>query len=124
MDDKDFKDLTDSIKEAGQMRRDDPRLDPKVIATYWAMTGKTEWKHDWRSQDGRGSDPHICWKCKRESYTNDSKCLVPDPIPLSVAELAFFMRDQCIAREWTNALLDIKAHDSPEKWIKAALTIR
>ena len=40
---------------------------------------------------------------------------------VGIGDLAFFMRDKCDKRDWTNALLSIDMEDSPQKWIKAAV---
>lgn len=76
------------------MTETDILKDPLAIKTYWEMMGVTEWEHAY--QNPYNLNPTICEKCNIASKTrHKGPCLIPDPIPLSVGDLAFFMANQC-----------------------------
>ena len=107
--------------------------DPEVVQVYWEMKGVTEWGH--RLQNIAGMID--CTKCG--AVSNPPKrtlcsetCSIPDPIGMSVGDLAFFMRDKCVKhdriRKWEMFLEELVncniTHayrmSTPEQWIRAA----
>ena len=115
----------------------DIRTDPKTVATYWAMMGKTGWNHKLRD----GLLGVSCQKCSAPSdppnrtlCSEKGKCPVPDPITMSVAELAEYMMKQCEDIPYIQALAEVLnrpylgdygwKHSTPEQRIEAATTAR
>ena len=114
----------------------DPRTDPDVLKTYWEMKGVTEFEHTEKLCKLPDSDfayRWMCSKCREDSDDIDTEnCPIPDPITMSVWELAWFMRDQCEANiphgKWVVELCQICtegkgpiiARSTPEQWIEAA----
>ena len=88
----------------------DIRLDPYVIKTYWAMRG------------------YPIPECRVLDFV--SNAVKYAPIPMSVGDLAFWMRDKCVDVLWFSHLQiniggwhdaeDTIKKSTPEQWIKAA----
>ena len=127
----------------------DIRTDPDVLRVYWEMKGVTEFEHTEKLCKLPDSDfayRWMCSKCRVDSddlHTDD--CPIPDPITMSVWELAGFMRDQCVAEcreQWDRVKWDLyfeatnnknatSFHDfssqwfsdeaKPEQWIEAGV---
>ena len=114
-----------------------------TIETYWQMMGVTEWDHrtGFVGEDKPAQECHNChclfpetkWKSDKrlgdyiyKAYSFGG-CSVPDPIPLSPAELAFFMRDKCSRRKFSDACGNLHGNVFPgflsaEEWIDAAVS--
>lgn len=82
--------------------KEDPRLDPDVIKVFWEMRGETEWRHSSKpigfAWGGPATKVWRCSKCgKTASYSDmiEDRCTTPDPITMSLGDLAFWMRDKC-----------------------------
>lgn len=68
------------------MTETDILKDPVTIKTYWEMKNTGQWLHNLTSLDQ-------CSKCGK--IIGNANCFIPDPIPLSVGDLVFFMANQC-----------------------------
>ena len=116
----------------------DIRQDPEVMRVYWEMftqaTGMTQWTH----KIGRIRAGY-CDKCgKHLDRLPYGRCEIPDPITMSVADLAFWMRDKCDPEQWEWELVEcyfgnqlnmsfaararVALHQAtPKQWIYAAV---
>ena len=99
----------------------------EVTKVYWEMMGVAEGEHELENIAGVID----CRKCgavsspPRRTLCSEA-CSIPDPIPLSPAELAFFMRDKCKDIGWERAISVGPEYEgmclaTPEQWIKAAV---
>ena len=85
----------------------------RVIAAYWALKKRTYWPHRWQGAWTQGNYPVSndceCYKCLllKRDWTEKDDCKVPDPIPGSLADIAFAMRDACDANIWIEKLIDL-----------------
>ena len=77
---------------------EDIRLDPKVAETYWDMMGCEGYEHDRQNWYDIFEKCSKCGKVVVRGKFNDL-CKIPDPIPLSPAELAEYMMRQCYAMD-------------------------
>jgi len=98
------------------------QFDETTTRIYWEMMGKC-FDHRMLVQSGK-------WKCTRCGGDNDHKlCPVPDPIPLSEGDLAFYMTDKIAAQnntEMTTAWLRSLEDDEiyiVKSWLKITPTI-
>jgi len=68
----------------------------ETAAVYWDMMGKSVFEHDitYKPTCLLGFKAH-CKKCDKDTEEYDYECPVPDPIPLSPAELAEYMMRKC-----------------------------
>lgn len=123
----------------------DIRKDPEVVRVYWEMVGISEYRCTPRHYNRNGHPDHpdmICKKCStvyRGFFEclalQPTKCQYPDPIPLSIGDLAFWMKSKCERYVWMNELfllyqkkrgtievgLSECLYDmEPEQWIRAA----
>jgi len=92
----------------------DTREDPRVIAVFWAMRGETEWPHDSVQKEVREDSAGLyeirrCIKCDAEWIWHTKygecdyptkECKFPDPIGMSIGDLAFWMRDHSDAKAY------------------------
>ncbi len=80
--------------------------DETTTRVYWQMMGVTEWCHDWTISTYHGKE-EVCKKCKlfpshallmtkEVRVSVSSPCLIPDPITMSVGDLAEYMMRRCI----------------------------
>jgi len=89
------------------------KYNKKTTETYWNMMGVAEFDHILDAIGTTYGRP--TYKCIHCGFVHDDymselskteRCTYPDPIPLSPAELAFYMRDKCLELElpWTHEL--------------------
>ena len=127
--------------------KEDIRLRDDVIKTYWAMFNPdAKWMHEYEQLKIEATNNDLiefcrCMKCGVEwtystqtgyAPTHNHDCPIPDPIPLSVAELAEFMMRKCDGDKYARHLrLTVPWLDrgsiqeillaTPEQRIKAAV---
>ena len=101
--------------------------EPRVVAAYWELKGKTEFAHK-----GGYVGFDKCSKCLIECEGKDDcplcshPCSAPDPIPGPIERVAFEMRDACDIFVWYGKLMQICGSTiqcrkaTKEQWIIAA----
>lgn len=106
----------------------DIREDPDVIKVFWEMMGKDPYQHNPEYMVAN------CYKCGMSSsnrmgepieFSNMPACPIPDPITMSIGDLAFFMRNKCDNGKYLDALCEIIfngiSEATPEEMIRAAV---
>ena len=98
------------------------KYNKKTTETYWNMMGVAEFDHILDAIGTTYGRP--TYKCIHCGFVHDDymselskteRCTYPDPIPLSLAELAEYMRNAC-DREclpWTAELHSVMGHEFP-----------
>ena len=84
--------------------------EPRVVAAYWELKGKTEFAHK-----GGYVGFDKCSKCLIECEGKDDcplcshPCSAPDPIPGPIERVAFEMRDACDRSDldWVSYLMEM-----------------
>ena len=78
----------------------DIRTDPEVLRVYWAMKGQDPYIHrsdvGWQIQM-KELRCEKCYGLLEEACK--APCLYPDPITMSVCDLAEYMRNQCVKQQ-------------------------
>ena len=99
----------------------DIRTDPETLRVYWDMRGMTD-DDFMKYPDGQCS----CGDCISNARPGDLVC-IPDPITMSIGDLAFWMRDKCDQFTWRHQLaLSLKEEvamscSTTTQWILAAV---
>ena len=111
----------------------DIRTDPETLRVYWDMRGMTD-DDFMKYPDGQCS----CGDCISNARPGDLVC-IPDPITMSIGDLAFWMRDASDREAWEFYLVEewyrdkyrsfasnsrhAFQHSTPEQWIDAAVKV-
>ena len=108
----------------------DIRQREDVLRVYWEMEGRRCFYHKMESMfiaSYPSPSKQRCSKCNKEDVHFGDDCPIPDPIPLSMGDLAFFMRDKCDSYSIQVCLGQILPEKTPlsmanpEQWIEAAV---